>query len=448
MFSRILIANRGEIALRIIRTCRQMGIETVGIYSEADEDSLHVRFADESIRIGPPESEKSYMNISAIISAAEIADVDAIHPGYGFLAENSHFADVCRSCKIEFIGPDTSSMELLGNKVKAKEIARKSGVPVIPGSRGTVKDEKEAVAVASDIGYPLIIKAACGGGGRGMRVAHNEATLKNGIYAARREAEAAFRNGDLYIEKYIESPRHIEMQILADMHDNIVHLGERDCTIQRRNQKLLEESPSPAISDETRNAMGEAAVALMKKSGYCNAGTVEFLYDPGSGDYFFMEVNTRLQVEHPVTEMVTGLDLVEEQIRIAAGEKIAFTQDTVPFEGNAIECRINAEDPDKSFIPNPGRIDLFIPPVAQDVRLDTHCYGGYSIPPYYDSLIGKLIVKGKSRSEAIRKARLALDVFLIEGIHTTIPFHRKLLKHARFGNGRYDIHFVEDEFFN
>ena len=448
MFSRILIANRGEIALRIIRTCRQMGIETVGVYSEADEDSLHVRFADESIRIGPSESEQSYMNISSIISAAEIADVDAIHPGYGFLSENAHFAEVCRSCKIEFIGPNESAMELLGNKVRAKEIARETGVPVIPGSRGFVQNEQEAIDTAGEIGYPVIIKAAFGGGGRGMRVAHNEATLKTGMYAARREAETAFKQGELYIEKYIENPRHIEVQVLGDMHGKFIHLGERDCTIQRRNQKLLEESPSPAISSETREAMGTAAIDLVSKANCFNAGTVEFMYDTETDSFFFMEVNTRLQVEHPVTEMITGLDLVEQQIRVASGEPLAFSPEDISFEGHAIECRINAEDPDKDFIPRPGTIDLFIPPLEQDVRLDTHCYGGYSIPPYYDSLIGKLIVRGKDRSDAIRRTRLALGVFLIEGIPTTISFHKKLLKHARFGSGRYDIHFVENEFLN
>ncbi|MFC1479182.1 acetyl-CoA carboxylase biotin carboxylase subunit [Planctomycetota bacterium] len=448
MFSRILVANRGEIALRIIRTCKQLGIETVGIYSEADEDSLHVRFADESIRIGPSESTKSYLNISSIISTAEIADVDAIHPGYGFLSENPHFAEVCRSCKIEFIGPSESAMELLGNKVNAKETARMTGVPVIPGSKGLVEDEDEAIKVASDIGYPVIIKAVHGGGGRGMRVSHNEASLKSGMYAARREAENAFKNGELYIEKYIESPRHIEIQVIADMHGSFIHLGERDCTIQRRNQKLLEESPSPALSSETREAMGNAAITLMKKAGYFNAGTVEFLYDAQSEEYFFMEVNARLQVEHPVTEMITGLDLVEEQIRIASGEKLRHTQENITFEGAAIECRINAENPDNNFIPNPGRIDFFVPPMLNDVRLDTHCYGGYSIPSHYDSLIGKLITKGKDRADAINKARIALDLFLIEGIPTTIPFHKKLLKNARFASGQYDIHFVEEEFFN
>jgi len=448
MFSRILVANRGEIALRIIRTCKRMGIETVGIYSEADEDSLHVRFADESIRIGPPESAKSYLNISAIISAAEVADVDAIHPGYGFLSENAHFAEVCRSCKIEFIGPGEEAMDLVGNKIKAKETARRVNVPVIPGSEGVIKDEDDAIAVASEIGYPVIIKAAYGGGGRGMRVAHNEATLKTGLLAARREAETAFKKGDLYLEKFIESPRHVEVQIVADGHGNYVHLGERDCTIQRRNQKLLEETPSPVISEETRRKMGEAAVALMKEAGYVNAGTVEFLYDPCSDEFYFMEVNARLQVEHPVTEMVTGVDLVEEQIRIAYGEKLSVTQEEVKVRGHAIECRINAEDPDRNFIPAPGRITLFIPPMGGDIRLDTHCYAGYTIPPYYDSLIAKLIVRGEDRSDAVAKTRMALDEFLVEGIPTTIPFHKKLLKHGRFASGVYDIHYVEEEFFS
>ncbi len=447
MFSRILIANRGEIAVRVIRTCRKMGIETVAVYSEADEDSLHVRFADESIKIGPPESLKSYLNISSIISAAEVADVDAIHPGYGFLSENSHFAEVCRSCKIEFIGPTERAMKLLGNKIEAKKMAQEAGVPVIPGSDGLVGDQDEAISLANEIGYPVIIKAAMGGGGRGMRIAHNEASLKTGFYAARREAENAFRDGSLYLEKFIETPRHVEVQILGDSKGNYIHLGERDCTIQRRNQKLLEEAPSPVISPETREEMGACAVNLMKKAGYSNAGTVEFLYDAKTKEFYFMEVNARLQVEHPVTEMMTGVDLVEEQIRIAFGEKLRYAQEDISFSGAAIECRINAENPDKNFAPNPGTLSLFIPPMEEGVRLDTHCYGGYKIPPYYDSLIAKLVVKGETRDEAIRKTRRVLDEFLIEGIASTIPFHRKLLGHRQFASGIYDIRFVEDEFY-
>ncbi|MFH1708325.1 MAG: acetyl-CoA carboxylase biotin carboxylase subunit [Planctomycetota bacterium] len=446
MFSRILIANRGEIALRVIRTCRRMGIGTVAVYSEADEDSLHVRLADESIKIGPAESGKSYLNISSIISAAEIADVDAIHPGYGFLSENAHFAEVCQSCKIEFIGPSPEAMALLGNKVKAKEVARSVGVPVIPGSPGAVADQKEAIAIAAEIGYPVIIKAAMGGGGRGMRVAHNEVSLKNGFFAAQREAENAFKDGTLYIEKLIEHPRHVEAQVIGDKAGNVIFLGERDCSIQRRKQKLLEEAPSPVVDEKTRSAIGAAAVALLRKVGYYNAATVEFLYDAPSREFYFMEVNTRLQVEHPVTEMITGLDLVALQIRVANGEKLPFRQEDVRNEGWAIECRINAENPDKNFAPNPGTIKLFIPPHGEGVRLDSHCYSGYRIPPNYDSLIGKLIVKGRDRAEAILNARRALDEFFIEGIPTTIGFHKRLLKSDRFASGRYDIHFVEQEF--
>jgi acetyl-CoA carboxylase biotin carboxylase subunit len=445
MFSRILIANRGEIALRIIRACKELGIETVAVYSEVDSKAIYLRLADETVCIGPAPSSQSYLDIPRIISAAEIADVESIHPGYGFLSENPRFAEVCRSCNIGFIGPSPEAIQLAGNKVKAKEIARKAKVHVIPGSDGPVTSDEEALAVARKIGYPVILKAAAGGGGRGMRVAHNDISLQNGLYQARAEAEAAFRDGAVYIERYVEKPRHIEFQILADTHGNVVHLWERDCTLQRRYQKLVEESPSPVLSKNLRKEMGEAAVRFAKAIGYTNAGTVEFLLDR-HGRYYFIEMNARIQVEHPVTEMVTGLDLVKEQLRLAAGERLGYSQRDIAIRGHAIECRINAEDPRSGFKPSPGRIGLFWVPGGIGVRVDSHAYSGYEVPPNYDSMIGKLIVHGRSRTAAIHSMRRALDEFVVEGLKTTIPFFREIFAHSNFIAGDYDTSFVDTYF--
>lgn len=444
MISRILIANRGEIAVRIIRTCRKMGIETVAIFSEVDREALHVKLADAAVCIGPAESARSYLHIPSIISAAEITDVDAIHPGFGFLSENSHFAQVCRSLDIKFIGPSCAAMDAMGNKASARALAKKSGVPTLSGSDGIVKTDTEGVKIARKIGYPVIIKASAGGGGRGIRVAHNEASLKSGMQQASAEAQAAFGDGSLYIEKYLEHPRHIEMQILADEHGSILYLGERDCTIQRRHQKLLEESPSPLMTPELRKEMGDAAVSLCKACDYTNAGTIEFLYEKNK--FYFMEMNTRIQVEHPVTEMVTGIDLVEEQIRIASGEKLRYQQNDIKPQGHAIEFRINAEDPDRKFAPFPGKIDIFVAPTGYNVRVDTFVYSGYRIPPNYDSMIAKLIVKGENRAEAIALGEQALAQFLLEGVKNTIPFHRKLLGNHNFVNNNYDINFIDENF--
>jgi acetyl-CoA carboxylase, biotin carboxylase subunit len=444
-FSRILIANRGEIALRIIRACKELDIETVVAYSEADRDAEYLNLADDTICIGPGPSLKSYLDIPKIISAAEITDVEAIHPGYGFLAENAHFAEVCRSCGIEFIGPPVESIRALGDKARAKELAVASGVPCVPGSEGVVKTEALAIEVARKIGFPVIIKAVAGGGGRGMRVAHNDISLVNGFHAARVEAEAAFKNPDIYIEKYIEKPRHIEIQILADRYGNVVHLGERDCSLQRRHQKLIEESPSPGLDPEVRDAMGEAAKKLAIAAGYTNAGTVEFLFDR-DGNFYFLEVNTRIQVEHPVTEMVTGLDLIQEQIRIASGEPLGYRQEDVRHEGAAIECRINAEDPANNFKPSPGTISRMRVPGGFGVRLDSHVYTGYSIPPFYDSMIGKLIVHKKTRAAAIAAMRRALDEMVVEGIKTTIPLYREIFKHFHFLKGNINTGFIEEYF--
>jgi len=449
MFSRILIANRGEIALRIIRTCKRMGIETVVVYSQADKDAMYLRMADRAICIGPPPSKQSYLNINNIISAAEIADVDAIHPGYGFLSENAHFAEVCRSCKIAFIGPPTEAIEKLGNKVNAKAIAKKEGVPVVPGSDGPVRNEDEALALAEKWGYPVLLKAAAGGGGRGMRMAHNPMSLRAGFSQAKNEAEAAFGDGTLYLEKFIESMRHVEVQILGDQHGKILYLGERDCTVQRRNQKLIEESPSPAIQRHTRYDMLTAAVRLMKAAGYYNAGTVEMIYDLKTGKFYFMEVNTRLQVEHPVTEMVTGLDLVEEQIRVAYGEKLRWRQKEIDNKlaigGHAIECRINAEDPTRGFAPCPGKVTLYSPPSGAEIRMDSHLYSGYSVPPNYDSMLGKLIVHGRDRKEAVSRMRNALTELVLEGIPTTQKFLQEVFGHAKFVTSNYDTGFVATE---
>lgn len=443
MFEKILIANRGEIALRIIRACKEMGIRTVAIYSQADWNCAHVRYADEAICIGPAQSANSYLHIPSIISAAEVSDVEAIHPGYGFLAENTHFAEICESCNIKFIGPPIESIRKMGDKIEAKEMMKKIGVPTIPGSEGAVKDRSEALTIAKKIGYPVIIKAAFGGGGRGMRIAHNDVSLANAFMTAKAEAEAAFDRAEVYIEKYVDSPRHVEIQILADQHGNTVHLGERDCTIQRRYQKLIEESPSPALSPSTRAKMGKAAVKAAKAVGYTNAGTIEFLVDRNE-NFYFMEMNTRVQVEHPVTEMVTGVDIIKQQIHIAMGEKLAFEQDDIKNEGWAIECRINAEDPEKDFMPSPGKITGLFLPGGYGIRLDTHIYQGYEVPPYYDSLIAKMIAYGKNRNEAIQTMNRALDEITIEGIRTTVPFLKRILGEPKFRLGKYSTQFVEE----
>ncbi len=443
MFEKILIANRGEIAVRIIRACREMGIGTLAVYSEADRNSLHVRYADEAVCIGPPPSTDSYLNIPAIISAAEIGDVDAIHPGYGFLAENAHFAEVCKSCNINFIGPSPESMRQMGDKNTARKIAKKAGVPVVPGSDGLVDSREKALEVARHLGYPVLIKATAGGGGRGMRIAHNDISLANAFFTAKNEAERAFKNGGVYIEKLVEKPRHIEIQILADMRGNTVYLGERDCTIQRRHQKLIEESPSPVVSPKLRARMGKMAVRIAEAVKYIGAGTVEFLLDR-SGNYYFIEMNTRVQVEHPVTEMVTGVDIIIEQIRIAAGEKMRVEQKDIVLNGWAMECRINAEDPDKNFMPSPGKVSLFHPPGGPGVRVDSAVYSGYTIPPHYDSMVAKLICHGKSRNDVIRRMQHCLDEFLVEGIKTTIPFDRIVLNDPNFQKGKYATDYVDE----
>jgi acetyl-CoA carboxylase biotin carboxylase subunit len=442
MFTKILIANRGEVALRIIRACKEMGIRTVAVYSQPDINSLHVKYADEAICIGAAPSSGSYLNIPSIISAAEITDVEAIHPGYGFLAEDAHFAEICESCKIKFIGPTPDNIRRMGDKMAAKDSARKAGVPVIPGSKAVVKTKEEALKVAKEMRYPVIVKAAAGGGGKGMRICHNDVRLIGALLTAQREAEAAFGNPDVYIEKYIEKPRHIEIQILGDKYGHIIHLGERDCTIQRRHQKLVEETPSPVLEAKMRKKMGEAAVKCAKSIGYVNAGTIEFLLDEDNL-FYFMEMNTRIQVEHPITEAVTGIDLIKEQIKIAGGERIKYKQEEIKFTGCAIECRINAEDPDNDFMPSPGRITTLHLPGGRGVRLDTHVYSGYEIPPFYDSMVGKLIVHGKDRPDAISIAKRALDEFVIEPIKTTIPFHKKVMNNPAFLRGKFSTDFVE-----
>ncbi|MCB9890292.1 MAG: acetyl-CoA carboxylase biotin carboxylase subunit [Planctomycetes bacterium] len=444
-FRRILIANRGEIALRVLRACRELGIETVAVYSEADRGSLHLRYADETVCIGPGQSAQSYLDIPRLISAAEIADVEAIHPGYGFLSENAHFAEVCQSCNIAFIGPTPETIALVGDKSKAIAIARDAGVPVVPGSDGPVRTEEEALVIARKIGYPVMIKAAAGGGGRGMRIASNDVSLVNGFHAARREAEAAFKDGTVYLEKRIDNPRHVEIQILADSHGNVVHLGERDCSLQRRHQKTIEESPSPAVDDAMRKRMGDAAVKLAKAAGYSSAGTVEFLVDR-TGNFYFIEVNARIQVEHPVTEAVCGLDLIREMLRVAQGEELGFKQKDIEFRGHAIEFRVNAEDPDDDFRPCPGQIGLFVAPGGRGVRWDSHVYSGYRIPSLYDSLIGKLIVHGENRERALAIARRALDELVIENIKTTVPLYQRILDHADFLSGHVDTGFIERYF--
>ncbi|TAJ09435.1 MAG: acetyl-CoA carboxylase biotin carboxylase subunit [Planctomycetota bacterium] len=445
MFRRVLVANRGEIAQRIIRACRELGIESVAVYSQADEGALYLRQADETICIGQAPAARSYLHIPAIISAAEIADVEAIAPGYGFLSENEHFAEVCRSCNIAFIGPDPETIAAVGNKSNAREMAKRAKVPIVPGSDGPVEDEATALKVASKIGYPVILKATSGGGGRGMRIARNDPSLVNGFHAARAEAEAAFGDSTVYIEKFVENPRHVEIQILGDKHGNLVHLGERDCSVQRRHQKLIEESPSPIVTPELRKEMGEAALRIAHEAKYHNAGTVEFLVDR-SGRYYFIEVNARIQVEHTVTEMVTGIDLIQQQLLIASGEKLGFTQGDVRWSGHAIECRINAEDPDDGFRPSPGLVTSFVAPGGPGVRLDSHVYGGYRIPSNYDSMIGKLLAHRGSRSAAIATMRRALSEFVIDGVKTTIPLHERILEHAEFLQSRHDTGFVERHF--
>ncbi len=441
MFDKILIANRGEIALRVIRACRELGIRTVAVYSQADRDSLHVRFSDEDICIGPPAGRESYLNIPRIVAAAEITGADAIHPGYGFLAENAEFAEICESTGITFIGPTADQIRRMGDKAEARRTMIEAGVPVVPGSKGTVDSAEAAQVEAERIGYPVIIKAAAGGGGKGMRVAASADVLEKTFAMARNEASAAFNDGRVYLEKFVERPRHVEIQVLGDRHGNIVHLGERDCSIQRRHQKLIEESPSPVLTEAARSAMGEAAVRAGKAIGYSNAGTVEFLL-AGTGDYYFMEMNTRIQVEHPVTEMVTGVDLVKEQIRSAAGERLRL-EAPPPLVGHSIECRINAEDPEHDFRPSPGLITAFHAPGGPGIRIDSHVYAGYRVPPYYDSLLGKLIAHGRTREEALGRAYQALEEFIIEGIHTTIPFLREVLRHADFVAGQIDTRFLE-----
>lgn len=445
MFSKVLIANRGEIALRIIRACKELGIRTVAVYSQADKDSLHTRLADEAICIGPSASANSYLNIPAIISAAEITDVDAIHPGYGFLAENPHFAEICESCRIAFIGPTPENIRLMGDKMQAKETMRKAGIPIIPGSHASIKDKDEAIKTAKRIGYPVIIKAAAGGGGKGMRVCHNDISLASSLLTAQSEAEANFGNKNVYIEKYLRNPRHIEIQILADKYGRILHLGERDCSIQRRHQKLLEESPSPSIDAKLRKRFGDTAIKAAKEVKYINAGTIEFLLDE-KRNFYFMEMNTRIQVEHPVSEMVTGVDIVKEQIRIAAGEKLKQQQDDIKINGAAIECRINAEDPDNNFMPSPGRIENLILPGGPGIRLDTHVYQGYTISPHYDSLIAKLIVSGKDRKDAIKIMSRALDEFVIEPIKNTVAFHKKVMRNPYFIKGDFSTNFISNYF--
>ena len=445
MYNRILIANRGEIALRVIRACREMGVESVAVYSEADRDSMHVQLADHSICIGTARSADSYLKIDQIISAAEVSGAEAIHPGYGFLAENAHFNEVCRSCEIDFVGPPPEAMEMLGDKNSARALALKAGVPVVPGSDGLIADGEEAVNVAKEIGYPVLIKATAGGGGKGMRVAESEEELQTALEQAQQEAEAAFGNGGVYLEKFILKPRHIEVQIISDKHGNVVHLHERDCSVQRRHQKLIEESPSPLLSQERRNEICDAAVRMIKNANYYNAATVEFIVDTND-DFYFIEVNARIQVEHPVTEMVTGVDLIREQIRVSAGEKLSFTQDDIKSEGASIECRINAENPDKNFMPNPGKIDSFFAPGGLGVRFDSHVYAGYTVPPYYDSMIGKLIVHKPTRDEAIACMLRCLDEIQVGGISTTASIHKQILQHPEFIEGRHDTTFIAREF--
>jgi acetyl-CoA carboxylase biotin carboxylase subunit len=442
MFSRVLVANRGEIALRIIRACRELGVESVAVYSEADVDSMHVQLADDSVCIGPGPSKESYLKPDRIIAAAEITGADAIHPGYGFLSENARFAEICESCNIKFIGPSAEVIRMMGDKNTARATATANGVPVTPGSDGIVADVEEGFEIAREIGFPVMIKATAGGGGRGMRPAMNEEEFKSQFQAASKEAEACFNNGECYIEKLVLNPHHIEFQVLADDHGNYLHLGERDCSMQRRNQKIIEECPSPLISDELRQRMGEASVRLIEAIGYRNAGTIEYLVNADATDFYFMEMNTRIQVEHPVTEEVMGCELIKEQIRIAAGEEVSEHVLDVEPRGHSIECRINAEDPYHNFAPSPGTIELWYAAGGKGVRVDTHVYSGYTVPPYYDSMIAKLIVTASSREVAIDRMKRALSEFTIRGIKTTIPFQQEIIAHPDFIAGKYDIGWV------
>ncbi len=440
MFQKILIANRGEIALRVLRACKELGIATVAVHSTADSDAMHVRLADESVCIGPPPARDSYLNVPSIVAACEITGADAVHPGYGFLSENARFADILAAHGIAFIGPSAEHIRKMGDKIEAKRTAAALGIPVVPGSEGGITDLAEARRVAAEIGYPLLVKAAAGGGGRGMKVAKTPDDLETALASARSEAKAAFGDDAVYLERYLEKPRHIEVQVLGDGQGGAIHLGERDCSLQRRHQKVWEEAPSPALNREEREAIGETVAAAMRRMGYAGAGTVEFLYEDGS--FYFIEMNTRLQVEHPVTELVTGIDLVHQQIRIAAGAPLAIAQDEVVMEGHAIECRVNAEHPE-TFVPSPGRITHYHPPGGLGVRVDSAAYQGYVIPPYYDSLVGKLIVHGRNRVECLMRLRRSLDEFVIDGVDSTLPLFRKLIHHEDIQNGMYDIHWLE-----
>jgi acetyl-CoA carboxylase, biotin carboxylase subunit len=443
MIKKLLIANRGEIAVRVIRACRELGVESVAVYSEADRESLHVQLADEAYCIGPKASKDSYLNFTNIISVAKLTGCDAIHPGYGFLAENADFAELCRECNIIFVGPSPEAIQKMGTKDVARETMKEANVPIVPGSQGIIESTEDAIKLADEIGYPVIIKATAGGGGKGIRVARTEQEMIKGINITQQEAMTAFGNPGVYIEKYIEDFRHVEIQVLADGFGHTIHLGERDCSIQRRLQKLLEETPSPALDGEIRAEMGEAAVKAAKAVDYTGAGTVEFIYDYHNRKYYFMEMNTRIQVEHPVTEMVTGVDLIKEQIKIASGERLNLKQEDVQFNGWSIECRINAENPAKNFMPSAGKIKMYLPPGGFGVRIDSAAYPGYSIPPYYDSMIAKVITYGSTREEAIDRMKRALGEFVIEGVHTTIPFHLKLLNHEKFVEGQFNTKFLE-----
>ncbi|KYC95107.1 acetyl-CoA carboxylase biotin carboxylase subunit [Heyndrickxia sporothermodurans] len=443
MIKKVLIANRGEIAVRIIRACRDLGIEAVAVYSEADKDALHVQLADEAYCIGPKSSKDSYLNVTNIISVAKLTGCDAIHPGYGFLAENADFAELCRECNIIFIGPSPEAISKMGTKDIARETMKEAGVPIVPGSNGIINNIEEAIELANSMDYPVIIKATAGGGGKGIRVANNEDELIKGINITQQEAATAFGNPGVYIEKYIQDFRHVEIQVMADQHGNVIHLGERDCTIQRRLQKLLEESPSPALTPEIREKMGEAAVKAAKAVDYTGAGTIEFIYDHRNQIFYFMEMNTRIQVEHPVTELVTGVDLVKEQILVASGKPLSIKQEDVTFSGWAIECRINAENPAKNFMPSAGKIEMYLPPGGLGIRIDSAAYPGYEIPPYYDSMIAKVISYGSTREKAIARMKRALSEFAVEGVHTTIPFHLRLLEHETFVKGDFNTKFLE-----
>jgi len=440
MFDKVLIANRGEIALRILRACREMGIRSVAVHSTADANAMHVRLADESVCIGPPAAAQSYLNISAILSAATISNADAIHPGYGFLSENADFASMAEECGFTFIGPSPDHIRLMGDKIAAKKAVQEAGIPVVPGSAGAITDIEEAVAVADDIGYPVLVKASAGGGGRGMKVAHSADELRGAVQSASNEAKAAFGNGEVYLEKFLAAPRHIEVQVLADNYGNVVHLGERDCSVQRRHQKLVEEAPSPALNAEQRTKIGEVVVEAIRKIGYRSVGTIEFLYE--NGEFYFIEMNTRLQVEHPVTEMITGLDIVREMVRVATGAPLGYEQSDITFNGHAIECRINAENPE-TFMPSPGKIGDYHAPGGLGVRVDSGLYSGYTVPPHYDSMIAKLIVHGSNRNECLMRLRRALGECVIDGLETSIPLHQRIMADANFVNGTYDIHWLE-----